>query len=325
MTSSATFYTVSDAAFFPGTVALLNSLRLTGNPEPLVVLDNGLTPRQRARLERHAQIVDLPASKAQNPLTLKPFPLLFGAPGTVALIDSDMIVSASLGSILARAGEGPICMFPDSLGDQGRWFAEWEELFSLSKPPRHQTYLNAGFVAFSINHWPRLLEDWWKACSLIPAHRIFDGKNQPFRDGDQDALNAILMAEFDEDAVNMLPYYGEAHPPSEFIHVVDEEHLVVMHYQTQVSILHHSGRPKVWNSSGFRRLRFPEPYIQLFPRVAFARDVPLRLAPSEVPWWLGPGWPRRLAVRVVKRAKHAATLAAGRARRLRARFASSRP
>ena len=47
MSAPATFYTVTDAEFFPGTVALLNSLRLVGHREPLVVLDNGLTPEQR--------------------------------------------------------------------------------------------------------------------------------------------------------------------------------------------------------------------------------------------------------------------------------------
>ena len=150
MDAAATFYTVTDANFFPGTVALLNSLRLMGHRETLVVLDNGLTQDQRRRLGRHASIVDAPADPLRSPLTLKPFPFLVGASGTMVIIDSDMIVSESLADTLALAAEGQICMYPDHRGDQSRWFAEWEQVFALSKPPRHQTYLNAGFAAFSI-------------------------------------------------------------------------------------------------------------------------------------------------------------------------------
>jgi hypothetical protein len=47
-------YTISDAAFFPRTVMLLNSLRLTGNVGSLVVLDAGLEPGQPRLLEPHA-------------------------------------------------------------------------------------------------------------------------------------------------------------------------------------------------------------------------------------------------------------------------------
>jgi hypothetical protein len=42
-----THYTVSDHRYFLGTVALLNSLSLTGTVGELVVLDAGLRPKQR--------------------------------------------------------------------------------------------------------------------------------------------------------------------------------------------------------------------------------------------------------------------------------------
>ncbi len=58
MSAGATFYTVTDAEFFPGTVALLNSLRLMGHREPLVVLDDGSATEQRERLDRVAAVVD---------------------------------------------------------------------------------------------------------------------------------------------------------------------------------------------------------------------------------------------------------------------------
>jgi len=45
-----TYYTIANAPFFPGVVALLNSLRLTRNTGELVVLDRGLDDDQRERL-----------------------------------------------------------------------------------------------------------------------------------------------------------------------------------------------------------------------------------------------------------------------------------
>ena len=191
MIANATFYTVTDSDFFPGTVALLNSLRLVAHDQPLVVLDNGLTQLQRERFEQVASVIDAPfGSTFASPPTFKPFPHFVGATGTVVLIDGDMIVTASLESTLALAEQGRICLYADP--EEGRWFAAWQELFSLRRAPRRQQYVNSGFVAFSIDYWPSLLEDWWAACSRIPADRIFTAQDQPLRYGDQDALNAIL-------------------------------------------------------------------------------------------------------------------------------------
>ena len=83
---TATFYTVTDASFFPGTVALLNSLRLSGNREPLVALDVGLERGQRVRLARHATVVDLEC-ELPRPL-FKAFPRAFAPSGVVVVVDS---------------------------------------------------------------------------------------------------------------------------------------------------------------------------------------------------------------------------------------------
>ena len=78
--SVATFYTISSAGYFPGTVALLNSLRLTGNAGELVVLDRGLLPDQRARLEPQARVVDLPVGAEGHPTLTKPVRAAVRAP-----------------------------------------------------------------------------------------------------------------------------------------------------------------------------------------------------------------------------------------------------
>src|SRR5260221_12708975 len=101
--NEATFYTVSNSRYFLGTVALLNSLRLTGNQGPLVVLDAGLSSLQRDRLSRHCEIAELPVEVETNPEILAPFPYCSGATEPVVLIDSDIIVTQFLAPILMEA------------------------------------------------------------------------------------------------------------------------------------------------------------------------------------------------------------------------------
>src|SRR3954465_6022018 len=95
-----TYYTISEAEFFLGTVMLLNSLHVTGNQGKLVVLDVGLEPRQRALLERHADVVDVPKKIAGTRVSRKPFPSLGGASGTVVVTDSNSPVPARLDDAL---------------------------------------------------------------------------------------------------------------------------------------------------------------------------------------------------------------------------------
>jgi hypothetical protein len=331
MSSTVTFYTVTDATFFPGTVALINSLRLTGHDDALVALDNGLTRSQRERLERVVSVADAPEeSLAKSPLTLKPFPLLIGAKGTVVIIDSDIIVTASLAPALALASRGQICLYPDLPEEQNRWCSEWQELFSLSVSPRRQTYLNSGFVAFSVDHWPNLLEEWWDACGRIPAEQVFTAEDQPFRYGDQDALNAILMSEIPTEAQTILPYESIAFPVAQS-EVLDESELKCERDCHTVAVVHHLTGPKVWSREGLYRMvmseewalagRFPvgglprltlsdhwsrtirgrlplpDPYIRLFPRVVLGPNVVLKLDLRDVPWWLRPGLRQRFALR----------------------------
>jgi hypothetical protein len=66
--SGLNFYTISDARFFLGTVALLNSLHQFGHTETLVILDCGLTETQRRHLEPFAVMVPFDRTKARNPL-----------------------------------------------------------------------------------------------------------------------------------------------------------------------------------------------------------------------------------------------------------------
>jgi hypothetical protein len=65
-----------------------------------------------------------------------------------------------------------------------------------------------------------------------------------------------------------------------------------------VTILHYSLGRKAWQPDAWLRLR-EDAYVRLLPRLLFADDVPLRLAPKDVPFWLRPGRAARLFVRGV--------------------------
>src|SRR3954452_7149248 len=83
------FYLVSDARYFIGAVALINSLRLVGHDEPVFILDCGLTAGQRALIEREATVV---ASDDSRPPTLRKAvaPLRFSA-AVMVLLDIDVL------------------------------------------------------------------------------------------------------------------------------------------------------------------------------------------------------------------------------------------
>ena len=124
-----TYYTVSDRNYFLGTVALFNSLRLTGNLQPVVVLDMGFTERQRALLSEHAKVID-PPEHPTHPFLLKPYPSLCDLSGTAIVIDSDVIVTGSLDEIFSAAEDGFICAFPDGPETRTRWFPSGRRSFS---------------------------------------------------------------------------------------------------------------------------------------------------------------------------------------------------
>ena len=281
-----TYFTISDKSFFPGTVALLNSLRLTGNQGSFVVMDVGLDDAQRSRLERHATVVKAPKD-VPRPL-FKALPQLFNPTGTIVIADSDMLVTDHLGHIVEKAAEGKICVFPDHFTQTGRWFGDWETVLELKAPLRHQTYVNSGFVALSVEHWPSFLSRFWELSERVPLGSVFAGTDmdRPFWTADQDTLNAFLMSEIPPAAVEVLPAAQEVYPDA-LIHtkIIDPGTLECSWAGHRPVILHHSMNPKAWGRSGWRRVR-RDAYARLFGRVVCGKDVQLRMDPEELPLWL---------------------------------------
>ena len=245
--SQATYFTVSDRSFFPGTVALLNSLRLTGNRGSFVVVDVGLEGAQRSRLARHGRVVTAP-SGVTRPL-FKALPQLFDPRGAIVILDSDMLVTDHLGPVVLKAAEGKICVFPDHISQTGRWFPEWQSVLGLKAPLRRQTYVNSGFIALSVDHWPSFLPRFWDLSERVPLESVFAGPDmdRPFWTADQDTLNALLMSEIPPTAVEILPASDEVYPDGLMdTKVVDLETLECIWAGRRPKILHHSMNPKVW-------------------------------------------------------------------------------
>jgi len=287
--SDVTYYTVSEDAFFLGTVMLVNSLRLTGNDGNVVVLDAGLTVEQRTLLERHADVVKLPPTE-RNPATLKPYPHRLNPAGTVVVIDSDIVVTAPLDDALDLARDGKIVATP-AWSDEGRerWFPEWEETLRLRAPLRREEWFHNGFVVLSVDRWPHLLRRWAELTDLAPPEQAFRDE-QPFNAPDADSLNAMLMSEIRRDALALLPFGDEAFGGDVVIDDVDALRCTLNGKPTR--FLHYPDSPKPWQRRGWVRVGVPA-YGRIMRRLLFADDVPIRVEPSSAPLWLRSGpWGR---------------------------------
>lgn len=294
----ATFFTIGDAGFFPGVVGFVNSLRLVGHSERIVVADCGFTPAQRDLLRPHCTLVPLSRDDVKNPQQYKAFAYLVRPKGIVATIDSDIIITGSLRDMFASARKGKICVFADP--DDRRWFAEWEQVFALDGPPRRQTYINSGFVVFSTVHWPKLLERWWQSCERIFTHpTIYEGASHGSASGqsDQDALNALLMTEIPPGAVEYQSKDGEAFRESlDAVRIVDPKSLRCTLNGTSTVALHDTGGPKHWQQAAWAEVSPRHSYTVLLRRLLVSDDVAVRVPQNRSPAWLRPGAVGRLSL-----------------------------
>ncbi|MEI9941311.1 MAG: glycosyltransferase [Pseudomonadota bacterium] len=291
-----TFFTVSDSRYFLGVTAMVNSLRICGHTEEIVVLDCGLTPDQRQLLRKECSVRPLLESRqASHPTYYKLSAPRAHSAEKVVLIDSDMIVTGHLGGLLEDLERGKIVGYPDPEGD--RWFGEWEKIFELPGPPRQQSYMNAGFVAFSRAVYPELLEDWWNACSrtLDQPATTRDGGRGATAQGDQDALNAVLMSRYPKDAIKLRN--GNEAPQAEALRrgvkIINLHTLACEYRGERTLVLHQAGANKPWRSvTGMRKTAF----VDLMRRLLNSEDIAIRPAPSAIPFWLKGGMMPRLLV-----------------------------
>ena len=313
-----TYVTVTDERYFLGTVALVNSLRLTENRGDVVVIDAGMTASQRACLASHCDVRPVPVDRPDAlPLYFKPTVAMLGLHGLVVLIDSDMIVTSRLASLYAPAVDGALCAFPDTSATERR-FGEWRAALGIDAPLRAQTYVNTGFLAFDFDPWEPTLRRWWELCDRGSGRRspvpwgVEDpdlASRDPFLWGDQDVFNAILMSEVPAERIRFLDagLVGVPHWPhyEAGARVVDRRTLAVTEDGRPLAILHYWDHPKPW-APGARTRLTSEAYVELMARLLMAGDVPIALPGRSLPVWLRDDLVGRIVRRGPRRARRAA-------------------
>jgi hypothetical protein len=285
-------YTVGDANHFLGIVALVNSLRLSGWNDEIMLVDCGLTEWQRGLAEREVRLLPAPASPA--PHLLKVVGPMTRPAKTMAVIDADIVVTRSLDPLFAElASCEKLIAVTDALGE--RFDERWGALLDLG-PLRRQPYVNSGFLIAPLALGLRIFRDLGSLQERIDIRRSMIGSGKPedpFYFPDQDALNALLSSgRFQAADVHALPHAALPHPPFAGIRVADKTRLRL---STEEAIepfgLHHIQR-KPWLHA------VPStPYSQLLPRLWLADDLPLRLEASQVPLRFRPGSGGALAAR----------------------------
>jgi hypothetical protein len=255
------FYAVSNEEHFLGLVALLNSLRLRGHKEPLLVADCGLAAWQLEALAPHAEVVAV--DRETSPYMLKTS-LPRGRPAwKMVLLDADLLVLRPLTPILEE--QAAVVAFADPVAH--RFHPEWAELLDVP-PIRRLPYVNSGLLVLSGDIGRSILDlvaGKQKRVDTATTRAEGGRPSSPFYYSDQDVWNAVLASSVDPGELVVLPAELAPHPP--FTASVGQEPYV----------LHHVDR-KPWLHSTRANA-----YSRLLPRLLLGDDVALRLEPAQVP------------------------------------------
>lgn len=293
---SVAFYTVSDARFFLGTAALLNSLRAVGHDEPLLLLDCGLEPWQRALLEPHTALVpSLSGASAVLSKTVLPR----ARPAEVmVLVDSDVLVLRHLEPLFEQARGGRAVAFTDPLQD--RFFPEWGELLDLGPLTPHP-YVNAGMLVLPRRLGLELVEVVHAKRGVVDLARtgraeVHDARptpGYPFRFPDQDIWNAALAVPRRAGDLVALEQRLSPFPPFRGVRPVDGSALECRDGDgARPYVLHFTGRHKPWLAPTRATL-----YHRLMSCLLLAPDALVRVPPGRLPAALRAGVAGSLARR----------------------------
>lgn len=307
------FYCASSALYFPGAVAMINSLRLQGHDDPVFVLDCGLEPAQRELVERDARVVPMPADVP--PYLLKTVAPLATPARTMVLIDADMIATRSLTPLMEKAGAEGVVAFEN---DVARFVSAWGEVLDLGRVRRHP-YVSSGFAVLAGDLGAEVLRLWDDRQRRIDFPRSCFGPRPdpayPLYFLDQDVLNAVIAARVGDQQFSAVEQRLAANPPFDGIEIRDEATLRCAYRDgAEPYLLHHFNR-KPWVA----RLR-ANVYSRLLTRLLLADDVRLRMEPDALPVRLRTGAGARFA-----RVSTDTVMAfPGGVRRLRERFGAGR-
>jgi hypothetical protein len=269
------FYSVADSRAFFGLVALINSLRLQGHEEPIIVADCGLTDGQRRRLRKEVALLDVPGARA--PHLVKTMAPLAHPHDVMVLIDADIIATRPLANLTGCARTGRVVAFADRISH--RFEEQWSGLLGL-KDMRRRPYVNAGLVIFPRELGLSILEQVQEGVARVEIARtmIADGTSAyPFYYLDQDVLNAV-MATFPPQAVEILDHELAPFPPFSGLELIDEKTLSCRYRDGREPFALHHVLRKPWLDPTRSNI-----YSDLFARLLLGPDVAIRLQQREVP------------------------------------------
>jgi hypothetical protein len=276
------FYAVADEKYFLGSVALLNSIRVVGHTEPVVVLDCGLTPAQRDLLAPHATLVDSPSGAP--PWLLKTIAPLARPAEVMVLLDTDMILTRPLTPLIERASSGQLVAFRNPTD---RFVPEWGELLDLG-PARRIPYVCSGAICVERALGTQVLRLLEQRQGVIDFDQTYWRRNvpdYPFLFGDQDALNAIIATRVEPARLEALDQRLAATPPFAGLELVDEAALRCSFDDGIEPYLLHQFLPsKPWLERAHHGI-----YARLLRRLLIGDDVEVKVPESQLPVWLRTG------------------------------------
>ena len=320
------FFTIADAGYFPGLVGLVNSLRLQGHGEPITVLDLGLLAEQRAALQTECEFV-VPPSEILDTRGL--WSRTRASFETSKLSCMSILTSSSAGR---STGSSPLHRRDGSACLRMRRRLAGSRSGNRSSvsvaAPRKQTYINAGFLAFSTACFPQLLSRWSECCGQLvspPTHLDPNDLDSPTALSSQDALNAVLMSELELDQIDFQPLTAEAQGQMQLhrTRVVDLGRLACRLDGQPTTLLHAWGSPKPWEYAAAKELR-RSAYLRCLRRLLVSRDVAVKIPSDCVPMWLQPGLRGALSLWLLTQARRPLRGATRRTRQAARRLSGTR-
>jgi hypothetical protein len=282
------FYTVADSRHFVGLVGLINSLRLVGHHEKVVVVDVGMTPSQRSIVQSVGIVVDPP--KLVHGVLAKPVGPLSEPADVMVLLDADVLAVKHLTNLIDHARNGELVFFEN---DHSRFFEEWSDL-GLGELKREPYVIAGHFLG------PRsLLTPLFEVLDALqdelpPGSTHYDGgrTSSPFYFADQDLINAYLMSVPEPESVIRLSKALSPIPPFSGIRRIGDIHCVGP-AGLEPYFLHH-----ILNKPWLRPTR-RNVYVDVLQAALWAPDAAIRLEPRDVPPRLRPSWQGRLGEALV--------------------------
>lgn len=275
MAPAASFYCVADQRYFPGAVALVNSIRLVGHREPIVVLDCGLTGPQRRLLEPEVELITRPAGTP--PWLLKTVAPLERPAPVMTLLDADLVLTRPLTELIDRADPGRLVAFENPVD---RYVPEWGELLDLGETTRG-AYLSSAAIVVDRALGERvlgLMEDRQRFVDFDLTHWRENAADYPFTFADQDVFNAILSTVIDRGVVVGLDQRLAPTPPFAGLALVDEDALRCAYEDATEPFLVHHHVVKPWLEPTHHGI-----YSRLLRRLLIGEDLAIRVPESEVP------------------------------------------